>query len=115
MLRPNFSVDRTEFAKALRLVGRAGKAVRSAEAILTFDDQRLNIDLSGNATQVDANGDWPTEVRLPGDALERLAKSLPENDPLPLKIEGEHLSQPTSPSPVNGVSIRDRPRRPRGR
>ena len=62
------SVDRTEFAKALRLVGRAGKAVRSAEAILTFDDQRLNIDLSGNATQVDANGDWPTEVRLPGDA-----------------------------------------------
>jgi hypothetical protein len=85
------SVDRTEFAKALRLVGRAGKAVRSAEATLTFADHRLNIDLSGNAAQVDAHGDWPTEVRLPGDALERLAKSLPENDPLPLKVEGERF------------------------
>jgi hypothetical protein len=30
-------------------------------------------------------------VRLPGDALERLARSLPSDDPLPLKIEGERL------------------------
>jgi len=85
------SVDRTEFAKALRLVGRAGKDVRSAEAILSFDDDRLAIDLSGNATEIAAAGDWPTEVRLPGDALERLAKALPDNDPLPLKIEGERF------------------------
>lgn len=85
------SVDRTEFVKALKLVGSAGRAVRSAEAILTFDDQRLAIDLSGNAAQVAATGDWPTEVRLPGDSLERLAKSLPKYDPLLLKVDGERL------------------------
>jgi hypothetical protein len=85
------SVDRTEFAKALRLVGRAGKSVGAADAVLIFSDNLLAIDLSGNAAQVAAAGDWPTEVRLPGDALERLAKALPEDDPLPLKIEGERL------------------------
>jgi hypothetical protein len=87
----HLSVNRAEFAKALKLVGRAGKGVRSADAILTFDNNRLAMDLSGNAAEIPAAGDWPTEVRLPGDALERLAKSLPEDDPLPLKIEGERL------------------------
>jgi len=85
------SVDRAELAKALKLVGRAGKALRAAEAILTFDDNQLAIALSGNTTQVAATGDWPTEVRLPGDALERLARALPDDDPLLLKIEGERL------------------------
>ena len=85
------SVDRTEFAKALKLVGRTGTGVRSAEAILTFDSDRLLIDLSGNGADVAAAGDWPTEVRLPGAALERLAKALPKDDPLPLKIEGKRL------------------------
>lgn len=85
------SVNRPEFAKALKLVGRAGKDVRSGEAILTFDGGRLIIDLSGNVAQVAATGDWPNEVRLPGGTLERLAKSLPEDNPLDLKVEGERL------------------------
>lgn len=87
----HLTVNRAEFAKALKLVGSAGKGVRSADAILTFDNNRLAMDLSGNAAEIPAAGDWPTEVRLPGDALERLAKSLPEDNPLPLKIEGERL------------------------
>jgi len=85
------SVSRPEFAKALRLVGRAGRDVRSGEAILTFDGGRLIIDLSGNVAQVAATGAWPSEVRLPGGALERLAKSLPEGNPLDLKVEGDRL------------------------
>lgn len=35
------SVKRAEFAEALRTVGRAGKDVRSATAVLTFDQKRL--------------------------------------------------------------------------
>lgn len=87
----HLSVNRSEFAKALRSVGRAGKDVHSATAVLTFDQNQLAIDLSGNVTQIPASGDWPSEVRLPGEHLERLARSLPEEDPLPLKVEGERL------------------------
>ena len=85
------TVKRTEFAKALRNVGRAAKEVRKATAVITFDKKELVIDLSGNVVQVAASGDWPSELRLPGMHLERLAKSLPEDDPLPLKVEGERL------------------------
>ena len=87
----HLSVKRAEFAKALRLVGRAAKEVRTATAVLTFDRDQLTIDLSGNVAQLAATGDWPSEVRIPGEHLERLAKALPEEDPLPLKVEGERL------------------------
>jgi hypothetical protein len=60
-------------------------------AVLTFDQNRLTIDLVGNVTQLPASGDWPSEVRLLGVHLERLARSLPEEDPLPLKVEGKRL------------------------
>ncbi len=87
----HLSVNRAEFAKALRSVGRAGKDVRSAMAVLTFDQNRLAIDLLGSVTQLPASGDWPSEVRLLGVHLERLARSLPEEDPLPLRVEGKRL------------------------
>ena len=87
----HLSVNRAQFAKALRSVGRAGKDVRSANAVLTFAQNRLAIDLVGNVTQLPASGDWPSEVRLLGVHLERLARSLPEEDPLSLKVEGKRL------------------------
>lgn len=87
----HLSVNRAAFAKALKLVGRAAKAVRSSAAILTFDEGLLTIDVSGNVNQIPATGDWPSEVRLPGGALERLAKALPDENPLQLKVEGERL------------------------
>lgn len=87
----NLSVKRAEFAKALRSVGRAGKEVRSATAVLTFGQSLLSIELCGNLVQVAATGDWPSELRLPGKYLERLAKVLPDDDTLPIKVEGERL------------------------
>lgn len=87
----HLTVNRTEFAKALKSVGRAGKDVRTATAVLTFDHDQLAIELAGSVTQLPASGDWPSEVRLPGERLESLARSLPEEDPLPLKVEGERL------------------------
>ena len=85
------SVNQAEFAKSLRLVGRAAKAIRSSAAILTFDGGLLVIDVSGDVSQIPATGEWPSEVRLPGGALERLAKALPDDNPLHLKVEGERL------------------------
>jgi len=85
------SVSRAGFGKALRRASQAGKAVRSATATLTFDQNHLSMDLLGIVEQVPASGDWPSEVRLSGQSLERLAKALPDDDPLPLKVEGERL------------------------
>ncbi len=81
-------VNRSELARALGTLGRTGRAVANAQAILTFDGGALNLDLAGGVAQIPAVGKWPKEVRLPGDALERLAKVLPDEDPLPLRIVG---------------------------
>lgn len=87
----HLSVERAEFAKALRSVGRTAMDNRSARAVLTFEQGFLAIELCGCAVQVAATGDWPNEVRLPGTQLERLAKVLPGDDPLPIKVEGDRL------------------------
>jgi hypothetical protein len=84
-------VDRNEFRKALRIAAQGAKTVESDTAILTFDQDNLRVDLSGNIAVVSATGDWPSEVRLQRETLKHLAKSLPEQDPLPLKIEGERM------------------------
>lgn len=85
------SVDRSEFARALKLVGRAGQDVHSANAMLAFKGGQLVIELLGNAARVAAAGHWPGELRAPGGALERLARSLPDENPLELGVEGGRL------------------------
>ncbi len=85
------SVNCAEFAQGLKLVSRAGRSVRYADATLTFDQNQLFIDLSGTVAQVSAIGDWPSEVRIPGQHLDHLRKALPEIDPLPLRVEGDRL------------------------
>jgi len=84
-------VGRAEFAKALRSVGRAGRAVHAADAILTMDAGHLVIELAASSFRLPAEGTWPSEARIPGIALERLARALPDEDPLPLQIQGERL------------------------
>ncbi|MGE5488418.1 MAG: hypothetical protein ACM3ZB_11445 [bacterium] len=84
-------VNRSELARALRTVGRTGRAVANAQAILTFEGGVLNLDLAGGVAQISAVGTWPKEVRLRGDALERLAKVLPNEDPLHLRLVGDRF------------------------
>jgi len=84
-------VNRTEFAKVLRTVGRAGRPVRGAQAVLTLEDRQLAIDLAGNVAWLPADGNWPGEARLAGSAMERLAKVLPKEDPLVLRVEGDRF------------------------
>lgn len=85
------SVNRAEFAQGLKVVSRAGRSMRHADATLTFSQNQLYVDLAGTVAQVPATGDWPTEVRIPGQYLETLRKALPEDDPLPLRVDGERL------------------------
>ncbi len=41
--------------------------------------------------RIPAEGEWTGEVRLLGSVFARLAKSLPEEDPLPLRVEDGRL------------------------
>ena len=90
-LTGKLSVRRAELAQALKLVGRTGAAVRAATAALTYANGQLAIDLAGSVALVAAEGDWPGEVRVPGQYLESLANALPHVDPLPIKLEAERL------------------------
>ena len=80
-------LKRADFAKALRTLARTGQAVEDAQAILTLADGNLTIGLAGGEVTIPADGDWTGEVRLRGAILERLAKSLPDEDPLPIRVE----------------------------
>lgn len=80
------TVGRDEFANALRSIARTTHAVDEGDAILTFDGQNLSIEVSGKSCVVTGEGEWPTEVRLPGEILARLASSLPDEDPLTLRV-----------------------------
>lgn len=84
-------VQRSEFAQALRTVSRAGKGLREAQALLSFEDGDLAIEIAGSSARIPAQGNWPSEVRLPGDVLAKLARSLPEEDPLSLRVEGKRF------------------------
>jgi hypothetical protein len=81
-------VSRAELAMALRTVGRVGRSLKGAQAVLTLENGQLAIDLGGNVAWLPAEGDWPGEVRLAGGALERLARVLPKEDPLMMRVEG---------------------------
>jgi hypothetical protein len=55
-------VSRAELAMALRTVGRVGRSLKGAQAVLTLENGQLAIDLGGNVAWLPAEGDWPGEV-----------------------------------------------------
>jgi hypothetical protein len=84
-------VNRGQFAQALRVLSRAARAVRDAEAILRLDAAELCLELAACSCRVPAVGTWPSEVRLAGETIGHLARSVPDDDPLPVTVKGDRI------------------------
>ena len=85
------AVDRKELAAALRILTRSLKVAKAGEAIIRLVDGDLVIQIGGAKASARASGRWPGEARLPGSFLLAAAKLLPESDPVPIRVEAEHL------------------------
>lgn len=85
-------VRRDDLARELTRLARLARALhKRAEAALTFGDGHLTIALPGMRTAVPADGTWVPRVRVPARILLDLGRHLPEEDPLLLKVQEDHL------------------------
>src|SRR5262249_20670856 len=71
----------------LRLLKRLCKPELREEAIISYDDDSLHIDLGGMSVAIPAIGEWPGQARVPGDFILSMARLPPTTDPLILLVE----------------------------
>lgn len=88
---PFLEVNRAELAEGLKSLRKFIKPTSPAEAVISFQDDRLRIDLVGMAARASATGTWPGQARVSTALIWRLAQALPTGDPLPLRVEGGHI------------------------
>lgn len=85
-------VNRKELVAALGAMGRSTTKLNEARAIFTFGAGYLTMALAGDSWQIPAEGAWPSEVRILGQFVERLAKRAPPGEPLTLSVRSHRLS-----------------------
>ena len=83
---PHLGVARGELEKALRTLRRVIKTRRPPEAQLTYEDHSLVIRIGGACVSASAWGRWSGMGRAPGLVFTNLDRSLPDNDPMPVRI-----------------------------
>lgn len=85
------TVDRAEFARALRAVARMARGMAVEPVCLRFARDMLSIQAGGTTEEVAASGHWPRRVSFPGEYLSRVVRALPKVDPLPLRVAAGRL------------------------
>jgi hypothetical protein len=81
-------VGRADLARALGTLAKFIKRRQRAEAVLSFADGDLKIELPGPAVSVAADGQWDGEVRA---FVVGLAHRLPSDDPMPIHVKQGQL------------------------
>jgi hypothetical protein len=85
------TVDRAEFARALRAVARMARGMAVEPVCLRFARDLLSIQAGGTTEEVAASGQWPRRVSFQGEYLSRVVRALPRVDPLPLRVAAGRL------------------------
>jgi len=85
-------VNRTQLADGLKRLRKLVKPKKVTEAIFTFENNALMIELGGVTVEATAEGTWRGLVRVAGRAVLNLAVALPADDPLHVSLkDGERL------------------------
>jgi len=84
-------VDRAMFRDALRLAKKV-RGVGSQPALLTYENDRLRIELGGCEFFCNAEGTWEGQVKIPSAFLRELYSSVPKGDePVQVSTDGRNL------------------------
>lgn len=92
---PSLLVKRAELEKSLKILVKSLKPKNLPDAIWSFEDRELSIDLAGHTVIVPAVGVWPGQARTSGQFALTLAKMPPNSDLLTFRVaEGRlHVEQ----------------------
>lgn len=88
---PRLQVDRTELIQTLKSISRLIKANSKAEAVLSFDEETLQMELPGMSVGVAAKGEWPGRARVAATFLQMMARVPPTTDPVSFAIADGRL------------------------
>ena len=61
---PSLMVDRTELVRALGVLAKQVKRKHVGDAIISYEDGKLRIDLDGLSVKAAAEGEWPGRARV---------------------------------------------------
>src|SRR5262245_11615441 len=89
-MNSSFVVNRNEFAAALGTLKRFVRRT-DVEAILTFDDDRLSIDVNGITVRASGIGSLQGQAYVFWYSLLGLATIMPEGDSILIKVEAGYL------------------------
>ncbi len=93
---PVLTVTRTDLEKGLRLIRKFCRPSMKAEAVLSFDDSCLHVEIGGMSVAIGAQGHWPGQARVPGRFIVALAEIPPRGDPLSFRVQDGRLHIGTS-------------------
>jgi hypothetical protein len=79
-------VSRSELVQALRIISRVlGEYSGAVE--LTFEDGYLSVEAYDTSAKASASGNWPAPIFIGASWVRRLARTLPDDDPIVLRVE----------------------------
>ena len=86
-MTPSLQIKLKDLKEPFRLLKKLCKPERDEEAIISYDDQCLHIDLGGMTVTIPAIGEWPGQARIPGTFILTLAKVPPTADPVLVSVD----------------------------
>lgn len=93
------TVSRSDLNLALTILAKIVNGRRASNAVLSWSDGMLVIDLPGGSTKLPAAGTWPGTVRVGGEFILVLAKVPPMDDPVTVSVRDGRLRIEDSSSP----------------
>src|SRR2546423_7030970 len=84
---PSLQIRQKDLKEPFRLLKKLCRPERDEEAIISFDDRVLHVDLGGMTVTIPAIGEWPGQARIPGTFILHLAQVPPTIDPVCVYVE----------------------------
>jgi hypothetical protein len=91
-MNPHLDVERPGLTQALKAVNQVLAKKRGAgEAIFSYEDNQLQIDVGGLTVYANASGDWPGQARVSRSFAVNLIYGLHDIDPIPMRVDSGRL------------------------
>ena len=87
----HLTVEKKPFLTALKSLRISSRARQKDEAIVSFRNGRLAIELHDTVVEAPAHGTWSGRARIVARTLIPIATFPPDPDPLPLRFEGDRF------------------------
>ena len=99
---PKLEIPRASLLQGFKLIKKLAKPRKYEEAVLSFDGEKLLIDMAGTHIAINAQGYWPGQVRVSAIWLVGMSKVPPSGNALILRFADGHVHLQNSICPCAG-------------